>query len=180
MGYAYDGLANYGQAIAHYEQAVDIYRDIGDSEGQASSLISLGDTQLTAGLPARARLSWEQALAVLTRIPGVDTSDVRSRLAQLDDAAGVGERRVEHRHAALGRRGEVDLVRPDAERADGEQVRGGREDPPGDVRLRSDAEETDALERLDELFLAERAWHRAHFVAGLRQSRRRVRMDVLQ
>ena len=82
--------------------------------------------------------------------------------------------------AALGRRGEVDLVRADAERADGEQVRGGREDPLGDVRLRSDAEQTDALERLDELFLAERAWHRAHFVAGLRQSRRRVRMNVLQ
>jgi tetratricopeptide (TPR) repeat protein len=90
MGYAYDGLANYGQAIAHYEQAVDIYRDIGDSDGQASSLIRLGDTQLTAGLPARARLSWEQALAVLTRIPGVDTSDVRGRLAQLDAVDGTG------------------------------------------------------------------------------------------
>jgi tetratricopeptide (TPR) repeat protein len=90
MGYAYDGLANYGQAIAHYEQAVDIYCDIGDSEGQASSLTRLGDTQLTAGLPARARLSWEQALAVLTRIPGVDTSDVRGRLAQLDAVDGTG------------------------------------------------------------------------------------------
>jgi tetratricopeptide (TPR) repeat protein len=92
MGYAYDGLADYGQAIAHYEQAVDIYRDIGDAESQASSLIRLGDTQLTAGLPARARLSWEQALAVLTRIPGVDTGEVRGRLAQLAavDETGFG------------------------------------------------------------------------------------------
>ena len=45
-----------------------------------------------------------------------------------------------------------------AERADGEQVRCGPQDPLRDVGLRSDAEETDALERLDELFLAERAW----------------------
>jgi tetratricopeptide (TPR) repeat protein len=90
MGYAYDGLADYGQAIAHYEQAVDIYRDIGDAEDQSGSLIRLGDVQLAAGLPARARLSWEQALAVLTRIPGVDTGEVRGRLAQLAAVNGTG------------------------------------------------------------------------------------------
>jgi DNA-binding SARP family transcriptional activator len=90
MGYAYDGLADYGQAIAHYEQAVDIYRDIGDAEDQSGSLIRLGDVQLAAGLPARARLSWEQALAVLTRIPGVDTGEVRGRLAQLAAVDGTG------------------------------------------------------------------------------------------
>jgi DNA-binding SARP family transcriptional activator len=90
MGYIYDQLADYGQAIAHYEQAVDIYRDIGDAEQQSGSLIRLGDMQLAAGLPARARLSWEQALAVLAGIPGVDTGEVRGRLAQLAAVDGTG------------------------------------------------------------------------------------------
>jgi DNA-binding SARP family transcriptional activator len=93
MGYTYDQLADYGQAIAHYEQAVDIYRDIGDAENHAGALIRLGDMQRAAGLPARAGLSWEQALAVLTGIPGVDTGEVRGRLAQLAavDGNGIGE-----------------------------------------------------------------------------------------
>jgi len=86
MGYTYDQLADYGQAIAHYEQAVDIYRDIGDEENHAGSLTRLGDMQLAAGLPARARRSWEEALAVLAEIPGVDTAEVRDRLAQLTAA----------------------------------------------------------------------------------------------
>jgi len=90
MGYAYDGLADYSKAIAHYEQAVDIYREIGDSEDQSGSLIRLGDVQLAAGLPARARLSWEQALATATRIPGADTGEVRGRLAQLAAVGGTG------------------------------------------------------------------------------------------
>jgi tetratricopeptide (TPR) repeat protein len=93
MGYTYDKLADYGQAIAHYQQAVDIYRDIGDAENHAGALIRLGDMQLAAGLPARARLSWEQALAVVAGIPGVDTGEIRSRLTQLAavDGPGIGE-----------------------------------------------------------------------------------------
>jgi tetratricopeptide (TPR) repeat protein len=90
IGFAYGGLANYGQAIAHYEQAVDIYRDIGDSESQSSSLVRLGDMQLAAGLPARARQNWEQALAVLAQTPGVDSGEVRARLAQLAAVDGTG------------------------------------------------------------------------------------------
>ena len=45
-----------------------------------------------------------------------------SPMHQLDDAAGVGVRRVEDRDAALGRRGQVDLVGADAEAADRQQV----------------------------------------------------------
>jgi len=86
VGYIYNKLADYGQATAHYEQAVDIYRDIGDEENHAGSLIRLGDMQLAAGLPARARRSWEEALTVLAEIPGVDTAEVRDRLAQLTAA----------------------------------------------------------------------------------------------
>ena len=77
IGYAYDGLADYGRRSRTTSRRWTCTGDIGDPEGEASSLIRLGDTQLAAGQPARARLSWEQALALLTRIPGADTSDVR-------------------------------------------------------------------------------------------------------
>lgn len=94
MGYAYSGLAHYDQAIAHYEQALDIYHQIGDTENEAGSLIRLGDVQLAAGLPGRARRSWERALTALSGMPGVDTREVRGRLARLTAADGEGAEAV--------------------------------------------------------------------------------------
>ncbi len=82
IGYAYDGLADYAQAIVHYKQALDIYRDIGDPHGESYALTHLGDAQLSAGQPAAARQSWEDALAALSGVPGADASQVRGRLAQ--------------------------------------------------------------------------------------------------
>ena len=92
IAFAYGGLADYEQAIAHYEQAVDTYRDIGDPENQSRSLMMLGDMQLAARLPAHARHSWERALALLTQIPGGDTRELRTRLAQpaAADETGAG------------------------------------------------------------------------------------------
>ena len=88
----YEGLADYTQAIAHREQALGIYRDIGDPQMESYSLIHLGDAQLAAGLPAAARYNWEQALAVLSKVPGGDTREVSTRLAKLPvtNAAGIG------------------------------------------------------------------------------------------
>jgi len=83
IGYAYAGLADYQQAIAYYEQSVDTYRLIGDPDGEAGSLLSLGDTQLAGGAPAAAKCSWDQALAVVSRIPGADTSEAAGRIARL-------------------------------------------------------------------------------------------------
>ena len=115
---------------------------------------------------------------VLLRQPPGERDDLGDR--QLDDGAGVGERRVEHRDAAPGRGGQVDLVRADAERADGEQVGRGLEHALGDMGLGADAKQADAPELLDELVLAEGARHRLYLIASLRQSSRRVRVNVLQ
>ena len=89
IAYAYSGLADYAQAIAHYEQALDLYRNIGDPEGESACLIQLGDVQLAAGQTSGARHSWEQALVVQSRLPGVDSRPVRGRLAQLAAPAGA-------------------------------------------------------------------------------------------
>jgi DNA-binding SARP family transcriptional activator/tetratricopeptide (TPR) repeat protein len=83
VGFAYAGLADYDRAIAHYERSVDLYRLIGDPDGETRALLSLGDTQVIAGLPAAARRSWDQALAVASRVPGADTSQVTGRIARL-------------------------------------------------------------------------------------------------
>jgi DNA-binding SARP family transcriptional activator/Tfp pilus assembly protein PilF len=88
MGYAYAGLADYDQAIAHYEHALDIYHEIGDTESESGSLTRLGDVQLAAGMTVRARRSWEKALTALSGMPGVDTREVRGRLARFTAADG--------------------------------------------------------------------------------------------
>ena len=89
IAYAYSRLADHGQAIAHYEQALELYRNIGDLDGESACLIQLGDVQLTAGQTAAARHSWEQALVVQSRLPGVDSGPVRGRLDQLAPPAGA-------------------------------------------------------------------------------------------
>jgi hypothetical protein len=117
-------------------------------------------------------------LHVLLRQPPGERDDLGDR--QLNDGAGVRERRVEHRHAALGGSGQVDLVGADAERADGEQVGRGGEHALGDLCLGPDAKEAEALELFDQLALAEGAGQRLYLVTGFRQSSRRVRVNVLQ
>ena len=81
IAYVYGRLDDYPRAIDHYEQALAMYRHIGDPEGEAGSLLRLGDVQLAEGLPGAARRSWERALALLGKIPGADASEARFRLA---------------------------------------------------------------------------------------------------
>ena len=59
MGYAYDGLADYGQAIAHYEQALDNVRYMATRRARPRRLI-LGDIAAHRRGPRDARRSWEQ------------------------------------------------------------------------------------------------------------------------
>jgi len=80
IAYAYAQLANYEQSIAHYERAQEMYRLLGDPTGEANSRLHLGDVQLASGQGDAARQSWEQAFALLARVPGADTSEVGRRL----------------------------------------------------------------------------------------------------
>ncbi len=103
-----------------------------DAEPAAADLVAAG-----CGLVPLPRVH----LGVLLRQPPGQRDDLREH--QLDDTAGVGERRVEHRDTAARRGGEVDLVDADAERADRGQARRRREDPLGDVRAGADAEQAE-------------------------------------
>ena len=100
--------------------------------------------------------------------------------SQLDDRARVGERGVEHRDAPLRGCRQVDLVRPDAEGADGEQVRGVREYPLRDLGLGPDAEELYAVEGGDQLVFVEGAGARGHLDAVGMEDRGGERVEVLK
>jgi DNA-binding SARP family transcriptional activator/tetratricopeptide (TPR) repeat protein len=83
IAYAYAGLADYHRAIAYYEQSLDMYRLIGDPDGETGTLLSLGDAQFAVGRTAAAKCSWEEAFAVVSQIPGADTSEATGRIARL-------------------------------------------------------------------------------------------------
>jgi tetratricopeptide (TPR) repeat protein len=88
MAYAHGQLGDYQQAIAHYERAIEMYKLLGDPQGEATSRLHRGDVQLAAGQPDAARRSWEQALALLAQVPGADTTEASGRLRS---AAGAPE-----------------------------------------------------------------------------------------
>src|SRR6478672_741832 len=99
---------------------------------------------------------------------------------KFDDAARVRERSVEDRDAALRGGFEIDLVRADAERANGDEVRCRLEYPPRDVRLRSDAEDGHVLRGLYQFRLVVSPVDVLDGQTGLVQHCCGVRMDVLE
>jgi DNA-binding SARP family transcriptional activator len=80
IAYAYGRLADYAQSIAHYEQAIEMYRLLGDPQGEATSLLDLGDIQLASGQPGAAESSWLRSHALLSQVPGADASAASDRL----------------------------------------------------------------------------------------------------
>ena len=69
IAFTYSQSGDYARAIDHFEQALAVYRQIGDTEGEALSRLNLGDAQLAYGLPDAARRSWERALGAAGRDP---------------------------------------------------------------------------------------------------------------
>ncbi len=81
---------DYARAIDYFEQALGVYRQIGETEGEALSRLNLGDAQLANGLPDEARRTWERALGLLAEIPGADASPASGHLARLAEGPGPG------------------------------------------------------------------------------------------
>jgi hypothetical protein len=117
-------------------------------------------------------------VVVLDGQPAGQRDDLGQR--QLDDAAGVAERRVEDAHPALGGGGQVDLVGADAEGADREQVRSGVEDLGGDRGVGADAEQPHPGQPLGQLAGPERPVQPVDVVAGVLERPGGVGVDVLE
>jgi len=99
---------------------------------------------------------------------------------QLHDRAGVGERRVEDRDPLFGRSCQVDLVRSDAERSDGDKLVCLLEDLGRQVRAGAYPDETYPSHPLDQLSLVESPFFGLHCKTGLSEPVRRPGVDVLQ
>ena len=64
-----------------YQQARDLYREVGESEGVADALTQLGDIYHDEGDADAARDAWRQALDILSRLGHPDAEQVRAKLA---------------------------------------------------------------------------------------------------
>src|SRR5206468_1689199 len=86
----------YEQATAHYKQALNLNRELGERHGQAIVLTNLGNIHHAIGNPDAARDAWQQALELLDHlglVPGVggagfpDADELRTKLHHLDGVA---------------------------------------------------------------------------------------------
>ena len=99
---------------------------------------------------------------------------------QLDDTAGVGERRVEDGDPARGRVDEVHLVGADAEAAHGEEVLSRVQGTGRHLGVRPDAEQRHAGQGVDQLALTQRPRPGLDLEPLTSQGFRGNRVDVLQ
>jgi tetratricopeptide (TPR) repeat protein len=65
LGYGCRSVDRFDEAVRHYEQALEIFREIGDLWGQGEALLNLGKTHDEAGSPDAARNCWADALTIL-------------------------------------------------------------------------------------------------------------------
>jgi len=152
------------------------HRDLGtdmavahDAEGLAAGLPAVGGNLVPLA---------EVALAVAVADLAQQHNDLGNY--HLGHGAGVGEGRVEHGLAALGRGRQVRLVSADAEAAHGEQALGRLEDLGRDLRLAADAEDVAVGDGLEQLVLAHGRVALVHQVALVAENLRRGVGNLLQ
>jgi tetratricopeptide (TPR) repeat protein len=80
LGYAYHRLGDHRLAISCYQQAMTLWRAVGDRYDQAMTLIRLGEVHDSAGEVADAEEAWTQALALLHELKHPQAADVQIRL----------------------------------------------------------------------------------------------------
>ena len=80
IGYAHHHLGHAVRAIASYQRAVELFRELGDRYNQGMSLNRLGDSHQAAGNTAAAGRAWRQALTILSELDHPDAAQVRGKL----------------------------------------------------------------------------------------------------
>jgi tetratricopeptide (TPR) repeat protein len=84
LGYAHHHLGHHQQAIAYYQRALDLRRDLGVRYFEAETLTHLGDTHHAAANIKAARDAWQDALTILEELDHLDADQVRTRLHDLN------------------------------------------------------------------------------------------------
>jgi tetratricopeptide (TPR) repeat protein len=108
-------LGQYREATECFQQAIDLFRNLGDRYHEAETLSNLGDAYRTADDPVGARDAWQRALAIFDDLNHRDVDQVRAKLLDLHSSldASCGRRSADgtasaHRRvsASTGRRAE--------------------------------------------------------------------------
>ncbi|MEU6256233.1 BTAD domain-containing putative transcriptional regulator [Streptomyces sp. NPDC047043] len=86
LGVARHHLGEHRRAIAAYQCALRLYREVGDLFSEAGALRHLGDTYLAIGDPGAARTVWERAVRLLIRTDPTAAEEIRTPLLALGDA----------------------------------------------------------------------------------------------
>jgi tetratricopeptide (TPR) repeat protein len=68
------------QAVANYQRAVALRRELGDRHLEAVALTRLGDIHHRNGNAAAADQAWHQALAILDELAHPDAAKIRAKL----------------------------------------------------------------------------------------------------
>ncbi|MGW0944640.1 AfsR/SARP family transcriptional regulator [Streptomyces sp. NPDC002623] len=85
LGIARHRLGEHARALAAYQCALRLYREVGDTFSEAGTLCRLGDTYLATGDSGSARTVWERALRFLARTDPTAAREIRTRLSALGD-----------------------------------------------------------------------------------------------
>ncbi|MEU1336115.1 BTAD domain-containing putative transcriptional regulator [Streptomyces sp. NPDC005827] len=85
LGVARHHLGEPARAVAAYQCALRLYREIGDTFSEAGTLRHLGDTYLATGDPGAARTLWERALRLLAPTDPTAAEELRTKLLALGD-----------------------------------------------------------------------------------------------
>jgi DNA-binding SARP family transcriptional activator/tetratricopeptide (TPR) repeat protein len=83
LGYVYHLRGEYRQAVLCYQRAVGIFQQLDDTYDQATVLIHLGDTQVSAGRRWAGRAALRRALAILSELNHHEAAAVEARLMRL-------------------------------------------------------------------------------------------------
>jgi tetratricopeptide (TPR) repeat protein len=83
-------LGRHKEAINHYEQALQLYREFEDSKSEADVLASLGDAYLANGNFVSADATWRHALAIFQKLGYQEAARVQERIETLDDRGDRG------------------------------------------------------------------------------------------
>jgi tetratricopeptide (TPR) repeat protein len=72
------------QALAFFNQALPLMRQVGDIRNEAATLANLGTLYVTMKQPEQARTCWQQALPLFEKAGSPQAATVRQKLAALD------------------------------------------------------------------------------------------------
>jgi len=118
LGVIHGRLGRYRQAADYHQQALTLFREIGDRGGEAAALNGLGETLLADGRTGHARAQHSAALTIAEQIGDrYEQASAHNGLANAHHASGDTDRARHHWQQALALFAELDVPEADQVRA---------------------------------------------------------------